>query len=77
MHQLYVRLVQTGIGSLADSHTIRNMVYTISHRQNVDTVLLAGTDFAVLEDRSFEFSHIDCFDVYKMAVFEKAASLDR
>ena len=52
---------------------LTSLALTLCKRDGVDTILLAGTDLALIfNDRNIEFPYIDCAALHLQAIMEGA-----
>ena len=73
IHQTYVELAKRGEGSEAQYRGLTDLALTLCKRDGVDTILLAGTDLALIfNDRNIEFPYIDCAALHLQAIMEGA-----
>ena len=72
IHNTYVELAATGKSSPEKHGTLTATAKTLTSRDGVDAIVLAGTDLALLfNETNIEFPHVDC------AASHVAAILDR
>jgi aspartate racemase len=56
----YVRIVEAGRASDADHQQLRSLAHTLIERENLDAIVLAGTDLAfVFDQTNTDFAHVD------------------
>jgi aspartate racemase len=56
----YVRIVEAGRSSDADYQQLRALAHTLIERENLDAIVLAGTDLAfVFDQTNTDFAHVD------------------
>jgi aspartate racemase len=72
IHKTYVELVQTGKGSEEQHRQLTALAHTLVRRDGVDTVILAGTDLALLFNTSnTDFPNIDCAALHLQAILKE------
>jgi aspartate racemase len=61
IHDTYVELARTGEGSEQQRRNLTALAHTLLKRDGVDTIILAGTDLALLfNETNTDFPYIDC-----------------
>ena len=61
IHDAYTRLAHTGVVAAEDRQRFIALAETLQRRDNVDAIILAGTDFALMFGPSnTPFPHVDC-----------------
>jgi aspartate racemase len=61
IHDTYVELARTGEGSEEQRRNLTALAHTLLKRDGVDTIILAGTDLALLfNETNTDFPYIDC-----------------
>ena len=69
IHDTYVGLTRTSKGSTLQLETMTNLAHTLIRRDNVDAIVLAGTDLTSLFDESNTgFPHLDCAALHLSAI---------
>jgi aspartate racemase len=69
IHNAYFQLASTGIGGNAEREGLTRMADTLIQRDSVDSIILAGTDLALIFDESnITFPHLDCARVHLDAI---------
>jgi aspartate racemase len=74
IHQIYTKLAQEGKGSDEQHRKLTDLAHTLCTRDEVDAILLAGTDLALVFNKSnTHFPHVDCAGVHIRAIFEQVS----
>jgi aspartate racemase len=61
IHQTYTELVRQGKGTEEQLLGLTRLAHTLQRRNEVDAILMAGTDLALLfNEANTDFPHIDC-----------------
>jgi aspartate racemase len=69
---LYVKIVDAAYASEADYQQLRTLAHTLIERDNLDAIVLAGTDLAfVFNPSNTDFAHVDCARVHIEAIMEE------
>jgi len=69
IHNTYVDLARTGVGSDEQRRNLTALAHTLIKRDGVDTVILAGTDLALLfNETNTDFPSIDCAALHLQAI---------
>ena len=69
IHEIYTALAQNGTGTAEQHKRLTTLAQTLCSRENVEVILLAGTDLSVLFDESnTDFPHVDCSAVHIQAI---------
>jgi aspartate racemase len=72
IHQIYSKLAQEGKGSEEQHRRLTDLAHTLCTRDQVDAILLAGTDLASLFNESnTDFPHVDCGGGHIQAIFKQ------
>jgi aspartate racemase len=72
IHQIYTKLAQDGKGSEEQHTRLTDLAHTLCTRDEVDAILLAGTDLALVFNQSnTDFPHVDCAEVHIRAIFKQ------
>jgi aspartate racemase len=72
IHQIYSKLAQEGKGSEEQHRKLTDLAHTLCTRDEVDVILLAGTDLALIFNESnTDFPHVDCAGVHIRAIIEQ------
>jgi aspartate racemase len=72
IHQIYTKLAQEGKGSEEQHRRLTGLAHTLCTRDEVDAILLAGTDLALVFNQSnTDFPHVDCAEVHIQAIFKQ------
>ena len=75
IHETYVELVRRGEGSEAQYRGLTSLALTLCKRDELDAILLAGTDLALIfNDRNIEFPYIDCAALHLQAIMQEILS---
>lgn len=65
----YVELARTGAGSAEQRRNLTTLAHTLLKRDGVDTIILAGTDLALLfNETNTDFPHVDCAALHLQAI---------
>jgi len=73
IHNSYVELALQGKGSEEQYRGLTDLAQRLCHRDNVETILLAGTDLAVLfNEENTDFPHLDCAALHLRAITQKS-----
>ena len=71
IHQIYSKLAQEGKGSEEQYERLTDLAHTLCTRDEVEAILLAGTDLALVFNKSnTHFPHVDCAEVHIRAIFK-------
>lgn len=72
IHAIYSKLAQEGKG-FEEQHTrLTDLAHTLCERDEVDSILLAGTDLALLfNELNTDFPHVDCAGLHIRAIFKQ------
>ena len=69
IHNTYLQLLQHGKGSTEQHRRLTAIAHTLCERDEVDTIVFAGTDLALLfNDANTDFPHIDCAALHLQAI---------
>lgn len=69
IHNTYVEIVQTGIGTEEQHRNLTALARTLQQREGVEAIVLAGTDLTLLFNESnTNFPYIDCAAVHLTAI---------
>lgn len=72
IHNTYVELARTGKGSEEQRRRLTSLARRLLSRDGVDTIILAGTDFAQLfDDTNIDFPCIDCTALHLLAILKQ------
>ena len=72
IHQIYTKLAQDGKGSEEQHRRLTDLAHTLCTRDEVDAILLAGTDLALLfKESNTDFPHVDCAEMHIRAIFRQ------
>jgi aspartate racemase len=72
IHQIYTKLAQDGKGSEEQHTRLTDLAHTLCTRDEVEAILLAGTDLALLFNESnTDFPHVDCAEMHIRAIFRQ------
>lgn len=72
IHAIYSKLAQEGMGSEEQHGKLTALAHTLCTRDEVDAVLLAGTDLTLLFNESnTDFPHVDCAALHIRAIFKQ------
>jgi aspartate racemase len=68
----YTRIVEDGKASPSDREQLRLFAHTVIERDNVDAIVLAGTDLSfVFDERNTDFPHVDGARVHIKAIMDE------
>jgi len=71
IHATYYQLASTGAGRAPEREGLTRLADTLIRRENLDAILLAGTDLALIFDESnLSFPHLDCARVHLEAILD-------
>jgi aspartate racemase len=77
IHTTYVELAAAGKGSPEKRDKLTGVAKTLVQRDNVDAILLAGTDLALLFDESTaEFPCVDCAEAHLKEILRRLKPAD-
>jgi aspartate racemase len=69
---IYVRVVEEARASKEDYEVLRSLAHTLIERENLDAIILAGTDLAfVFNPESTDFPHLDGSRVHIAAIMSE------
>jgi aspartate racemase len=69
IHNTYVELARTGKGSEEQHRDLTALAHTLLGRDGVDSIILAGTDLALLfNDTNTDFPCVDCAALHLQAI---------
>lgn len=69
IHSIYTELLRDRVGSEAQHQCLKALAHTLISRDKVDSILIAGTDLALIFNQSnTRFPHVDCAAVHLNAV---------
>jgi len=72
IHKTYGELVRTGKGSEEQHRQLTALAHTLVRRDGVDTIILAGTDLALLFNATnTDFPHLDCATLHLKAILKE------
>jgi aspartate racemase len=72
IHEIYSKLTQEGKGSEEQHRRLTDLAHTLCTRDQVDAILLAGTDLMLLSSESnTDFPHVDCAGLHIRAIFKE------
>ena len=72
IHQIYSTLALEGRGSEEHHRRLTDLAHLLCTRDNVDLILLAGTDLALLfTESNTDFRHLDCAALHIQAIFDR------
>ena len=72
IHNTYVELARTGGGSEEQHRNLTALAHTLLKRDGVDTIILAGTDLALLfSGTNIDFPYIDCATLHLQAILNE------
>jgi aspartate racemase len=72
IHNTYQELLRDGKGSEEQRRNLTALAHTLSARDKVDTILLAGTDLSLIfNDANTDFPHIDCAALHLKAILHR------
>ena len=72
IHEIYSKLAQEGKGSEEQHRTLTNLAHTLCARDELDAILLAGTDLAlVFNESNTDFPSVDCAGLHIRAIFKE------
>ena len=72
IHQIYSKLAQEGKGSEQQHRRLTDLAHILCARDEVDSIVLAGTDLALLFNASnTDFPHIDCAKLHVQAIIKQ------
>lgn len=75
IHQIYSKLAHEGRGAEEEHRRLTDLAHTLCTRDQVDAILLAGTDLAsIFNESNTDFPHVDCAGVHIRAIFEQLLS---
>jgi aspartate racemase len=75
IHQTYLELVRRGEGSEAQYRGLTDLALTLCKRDELDVILLAGTDLALIfNEGNIEFPYIDCAALHLQAIMQEILS---
>ena len=75
--KIYVRLVEEAKASSGDYEQLRSLAYKVIQRENLDAIVLAGTDLAlVFNEENTDFPHLDGARVHIQAIMGALLSPD-
>ncbi|HEX6495916.1 MAG TPA: aspartate/glutamate racemase family protein [Acidobacteriaceae bacterium] len=70
--ELYPRIVEEGKASSEDYEQLRSLAHKVIERENLDAVVLAGTDLAfVFNEENADFPHLDGARVHIKAIMDE------
>jgi aspartate racemase len=73
VHQTYLELVSAGAGTEEQRESLSRLAHELIERDDVEAVILAGTDLAVLfNEGNTDFPHIDCTRLHMSAIVRRA-----
>jgi aspartate racemase len=73
IHTTYYQVVDVGAGSAAQREGLTRLAHTLIARDGVESIILAGTDLALLFDESnTDFPHIDAARLHLNAIMRQA-----
>ncbi len=73
IHTTYFQVVDAGAGSAAQREGLTRLAHTLIARDGVESIILAGTDLALLFDESnTDFPHIDAARLHLNAIVRRA-----
>jgi aspartate racemase len=77
IHSTYLQLVSAGAGLAAQRDGLTRLAHTLIERENLDAVVFAGTELALVFDASnADFPHISSARLHLDAVVRRALDLD-
>jgi aspartate racemase len=69
---IYLKIVEAACASDADYNSLRSLAHTLIERENLDAIVLAGTDLAfVFNPENSDFAHVDGARVYVDAIMRE------
>jgi aspartate racemase len=69
--KIYVRLVEEAKASSRDYEQLRSLAHKVIERENLDAIILAGTDFTfVFNEENTDFPHLDGARVHIQAIMD-------
>ena len=69
IHENYIAIARAGAGTPEQLRTLTDLAQTLIARENLDAVLLAGTDLSLLFNESnTDFPHLDCAKLHIEAI---------
>lgn len=72
IHNTYIELARTGKASEEQHARLTALAHRLVRREGVDTILLAGTDLALLfDDTNTDFPNVDCAALHLRAILKK------
>jgi len=72
IHNTYNELARSGKASKEQHAQLTALAHTLIRRDRVDTIILAGTDFALLfDDSNTDFPNIDCAGLHLRTILKK------
>lgn len=72
IHNTYVELARNGKASGAQHSGLSELAHTLARRDGVETIILAGTDFALLfNDANTHFPYVDCAALHLDAILSR------
>jgi aspartate racemase len=78
LSHLYVRIVEEGQVSAEDYASLRTLAHTLIDREQLDAILLAGTDLSfVFNPENTDFPHLDGARTHIAAIIRELAPVDR
>ena len=75
IHETYTAIARAGQATLEDTAVLRDLAHRICSRDNVQAVVLAGTDLSVVfSDSNTDFPAVDCAKLHVAAIVERLAA---
>jgi len=72
IHQIYSKLAMDGKASEGQHKRLTEIAHTLCTRDEVDVILLAGTDLTLLfTESNTDFPHVDCAELHIRAIFKQ------
>lgn len=69
IHATYIQLARDGFGTPEQHHILTMLAHTLLARENLDAIILAGTDLSLLFNKSnTDFPHLDCAKLHIEAI---------
>lgn len=69
IHEIYIAIARAGHGTASQHRALTDLAHILIARENLDAVLLAGTDLALLFNESnTDFPHLDCAALHIEAI---------
>jgi aspartate racemase len=75
IHDTYTAIAKTGFATLEQTTVLRDLAHLIRSRDNVQAVVLAGTDLSIVFDETnTDFPAVDCAKLHVEAIVERLAA---